>query len=171
MDVPALTRAEIDLNALAHNYRELRRLADPSADIMAVVKADGYGHGALQVARVALDCGARFLAVARLDELNPVDPGLYTTLAEVSADQRQYARAVERDGNPRAQELVREIFMVDHRNWRGIGGTLVRDHGGNCDHKASGVKTRISSQIDNGAGRCLHDATMPEPPDSRRKSA
>lgn len=35
--------------------------------------------------------------------------------------ENQYARAVERDGNSRAQELVREIFMVDHRNWRGIG--------------------------------------------------
>lgn len=65
---PSLTRAEIDLKALAHNYRELRRVTAPAADIMAVVKADGYGHGALRVARVALDCGARFLAVARLNE-------------------------------------------------------------------------------------------------------
>ena len=65
---PALTRAEIDLKALAHNYRELRRLTASSAGTMAVVKADGYGHGATQVARVALDCGAAFLAVARFDE-------------------------------------------------------------------------------------------------------
>jgi alanine racemase len=65
---PAVTRAEIDLKALAHNYHELRRLAAPSAEIMAVVKADGYGHGAPQVARVALECGAKFLAVARFDE-------------------------------------------------------------------------------------------------------
>jgi alanine racemase len=65
---PALTFAEIDLKALAHNYRELRRVTAPEADIMAVVKADGYGHGATQVARVALDCGAKFLAVARFDE-------------------------------------------------------------------------------------------------------
>jgi alanine racemase len=65
---PPLTRAEIDLQALAHNYRELRRVTDPSAGIMAVVKADGYGHGATQVAQVALDCGAKFLAVARFSE-------------------------------------------------------------------------------------------------------
>ncbi len=65
---PALTHAEIDLEALAHNYRELRRVTAPTAGIMAVVKADGYGHGAVQVARVALDCGAIFLAVARFDE-------------------------------------------------------------------------------------------------------
>ncbi len=68
MGHPSLTRAEIDLKALAHNYRELRRVTAPAADIMAVVKADGYGHGALRVAQIALDCGARFIAVARLDE-------------------------------------------------------------------------------------------------------
>ena len=67
-EYPALTRAEIDLKALAHNYRELRRLTDPAAGTMAVVKADGYGHGAPHVARVALECGAKFLAVARFDE-------------------------------------------------------------------------------------------------------
>jgi alanine racemase len=64
----ALTWAEIDLEALAHNYREFKRLTAPGADIMAVVKADGYGHGAVQVARTALANGARFLAVARLEE-------------------------------------------------------------------------------------------------------
>lgn len=64
----ALTYAEIDLDALAHNYQELRRVTASSADIMAVVKADAYGHGASQVARVALQNGARFLAVARLSE-------------------------------------------------------------------------------------------------------
>jgi len=63
---PVPTWAEINLGALAHNYRELRRVTAPAADIMAVVKADGYGHGASQVARVALDCGATYLAVARL---------------------------------------------------------------------------------------------------------
>ncbi len=63
-----LTCAEIDLNALAHNYTELRRVTAPAAKIMAVVKADGYGHGAIPVARTALDCGVRFLAVARLSE-------------------------------------------------------------------------------------------------------
>ncbi|HHE74812.1 MAG TPA: alanine racemase, partial [Desulfobacteraceae bacterium] len=67
-DFSALTWAEIDLGALAHNYRELRRVTAPSAVMMAVVKADGYGHGASQVARVALENGADLLAVARMDE-------------------------------------------------------------------------------------------------------
>lgn len=65
---PPLTWAEIDLKALAHNYHELQRVTAPGAAMMAVVKADGYGHGAVPVARTALACGATFLAVARFDE-------------------------------------------------------------------------------------------------------
>ena len=72
---PPLTRAEIDLTALAHNYRELRRLAAPSAKMMAVVKADGYGHGAVRVSQIALENGADWLAVARIDEVTQLREG------------------------------------------------------------------------------------------------
>jgi alanine racemase len=60
--------AEIDLNAYAHNIKELRRIAHPNARLMAVVKANGYGHGAAEVAREALKNGAEWLGVARIDE-------------------------------------------------------------------------------------------------------
>src|SRR5512143_4323212 len=60
--------AEIDLNAIANNVRELRRLTRPAARVMAVVKANGYGHGAVEVARTALASGAEWLGVARLAE-------------------------------------------------------------------------------------------------------
>ena len=60
--------AEIDLGAIADNVRALRRLTDPRAKVMAVVKADGYGHGACEVARAALAAGAEWLGVARLHE-------------------------------------------------------------------------------------------------------
>jgi alanine racemase len=60
--------AEIDLGAIAHNVRELRRRTDPQARVMAVVKANGYGHGAVEVARTALASGAEWLGVARLSE-------------------------------------------------------------------------------------------------------
>ena len=63
-----LTWAEIDLNAYAHNIRELRRATQSQARLMAVVKANGYGHGAKVVARTALQNGADFLGVARLQE-------------------------------------------------------------------------------------------------------
>jgi alanine racemase len=60
--------AEIDLNAIADNVKEVRRVIDRKAKIMAVVKANGYGHGAVEVAKTALANGADRLAVARLGE-------------------------------------------------------------------------------------------------------
>lgn len=60
-----LTWAEIDLDAIAYNTRGLKRLVGEKTELMAVVKANGYGHGAVPVAEVALDNGASSLAVHR----------------------------------------------------------------------------------------------------------
>lgn len=62
-----LAEAAVDLRAIAHNVRVLREHAGP-AEVMAVVKADGYGHGAVHVARAALAAGAAELGVATVDE-------------------------------------------------------------------------------------------------------
>jgi len=59
--------AEVDLDKLAHNMREIRRITK-SKKIIAVVKADAYGHGAVDVAPVLLENGANSLAVAMLSE-------------------------------------------------------------------------------------------------------
>ena len=59
--------AEIDLGALAHNVRSMRDVVSPS-HVWAVVKADGYGHGAVRVAGTALRAGAQGLCVALVDE-------------------------------------------------------------------------------------------------------
>ena len=60
--------AEINLDALRHNYTEIRRHINPASKLCAVVKANAYGHGAIQVAKVAVKCGADFLAVATVGE-------------------------------------------------------------------------------------------------------
>jgi len=62
------TCALIDLDAVAHNTRELKRIASPRAELMAVVKADAYGHGIREVAGTCLENGATRLGVAILDE-------------------------------------------------------------------------------------------------------
>ena len=67
-----ITWAEINLEAYAHNIRELKRLTRPPARLMAVVKANGYGHGAVEVAREALQNGAQYLGVARINEAIPL---------------------------------------------------------------------------------------------------
>ncbi len=59
------TVAEVDLDAIRDNIRALR---PPSSELMAVVKADGYGHGAVEVARAALGAGATWLGVALVEE-------------------------------------------------------------------------------------------------------
>ena len=71
MDHP-ITWAEISLGAYAHNIRELKRISRPPARLMAVVKANGYGHGAVEVAREALHNGAQYLGVARINEAIPL---------------------------------------------------------------------------------------------------
>ena len=63
----ANAEAVVDLAAIEHNVRVLREHAG-SSQVMAVVKADGYGHGATQVARAALAAGAAELGVATIDE-------------------------------------------------------------------------------------------------------
>jgi len=63
-----LTWAEVDLSAYAHNITELRRISRNGTRLMAVVKANGYGHGAIEVAGEALRNGAEYLGVARINE-------------------------------------------------------------------------------------------------------
>ncbi len=66
---PASTNyAIIDLDAIAHNVAALKARVGPGVEMMAVVKANAYGHGALPVARTALAAGATRLAVARMAE-------------------------------------------------------------------------------------------------------
>ncbi|WP_377891895.1 alanine racemase [Alkalihalobacillus sp. R86527] len=62
------TWAEIDLDAIKQNIFSFKQHLPESVSIMAVVKADGYGHGAEASARTALGAGAKYLAVAILDE-------------------------------------------------------------------------------------------------------
>jgi len=62
------TRVEINLEAIAHNIQAIRQKVGQAVKIMAVVKGDGYGHGALEVAKVALRSGAGYLAVAIPEE-------------------------------------------------------------------------------------------------------
>lgn len=62
------TWAEIDLDCIEHNVNKFRQHLGPQVGIMAVVKADGYGHGAVEASTAALNAGASHLAVAFPDE-------------------------------------------------------------------------------------------------------
>ncbi|WP_246516513.1 alanine racemase [Salicibibacter cibarius] len=62
------TWIEIDVKAIASNVKAVKTLHHPDVHIMAVVKADGYGHGAVTVARTAIEAGAEWVGVALLEE-------------------------------------------------------------------------------------------------------
>lgn len=62
------TWAEISLDAIKHNIDQYKKHIGKSVKLMAVVKADGYGHGAVPVAKAVIQAGADYLAVALLDE-------------------------------------------------------------------------------------------------------
>ncbi|WP_078429414.1 alanine racemase [Alkalihalobacterium alkalinitrilicum] len=62
------TWVEVNLDHIRENVRNIKASFKQNMEIMAVVKADGYGHGAIPVAETALEAGASYLAVAILDE-------------------------------------------------------------------------------------------------------
>ena len=62
------TWAEIDLGAIDHNYRQVRKIVGKGINIMAVVKANGYGHGTVEVSSVLERAGVNYLGVATTDE-------------------------------------------------------------------------------------------------------
>ncbi len=59
---------EVDLDNFIGNLKEIKRLIGPKVDFMPAVKADAYGHGAIEISRAALENGARMLGVANADE-------------------------------------------------------------------------------------------------------
>ena len=66
------TWVEIDLSAIAFNTRQIQSLVGPNVRVLASLKADAYGHGALKVARTVLHNGATMLGVATVSEAKPL---------------------------------------------------------------------------------------------------
>ncbi len=62
------TWCEVDLQAVAHNYRVLKKLAGFKTEMLPVIKGDAYGHGMLQVASILNDAGVKFFGVSDVEE-------------------------------------------------------------------------------------------------------
>ena len=88
------TWAEIDLDALAHNYETLRRRIGAGVKFLGVVKADAYGHGAVPVSHALADLGAAYLAVSNLEEAIQIRrAGIRTKPASATTATRQVPRS------------------------------------------------------------------------------
>lgn len=68
MNMVKRTWAEISLNAIEHNYNVIRNKAADDTKVCCVIKADGYGHGAVELSQVYEKLGADFFAVSNIDE-------------------------------------------------------------------------------------------------------
>lgn len=66
--IPDDVWAEIDLRSVSHNINQIKRILSPSSRVMAVVKANAYGHGIIETAGRAVSAGAHMLGVARIGE-------------------------------------------------------------------------------------------------------
>lgn len=90
--------AEIDLDNLAYNVRTVVEHSKP-AGVMAVVKANGYGHGAVQVAKVALENGVKWLGVGLVEEAQELRrAGIAAPIHIMSMPLPDQAEAVVRGG-------------------------------------------------------------------------
>jgi alanine racemase len=62
------TWAEVNLDNVAYNFRQIKKLVSPGVKVMVTVKADAYGHGLIPVAKRLCACGVDYLGVASIDE-------------------------------------------------------------------------------------------------------
>jgi alanine racemase len=128
--------ASVDLDAIAHNCARLLGVLDGS-ELCAVVKADGYGHGAVECATAALAAGAGWLAVATVDEASELrDAGIEAPVLIMGA-------LADREEVERAIELRADIVV-----WRERSVTLASE----AAALVSGV-ARVHVKLDTGMGR------------------
>ncbi|HVP60036.1 MAG TPA: alanine racemase [Myxococcaceae bacterium] len=129
------TRAEIDLGALTRNHQTLRAAAT-GVDVLAVVKADAYGHGAVPVSRALETAGVRFLGVALVEE------GLELRAAGLRSDILVLGGAY--DGGWDAmleQRMIPVVFRPEHLTALEAAA------------RARGTTARAHLKVDTGMGR------------------
>lgn len=130
------TRAVVDLSAVRHNISGIRQRIGAGRRLMAVVKADGYGHGALQVSEAALSGGADCLAVAIPEEGRELrDEGIVCPILVLGLIQPSEA------GKSVGAALEQTVCSVD------LLDALDRES------QNRGVKTMVHIKLDTGMGR------------------
>ena len=147
------SRVEIDLDALANNMRRVKSLAGRGVGVMAVVKANAYGHGAPRVADVAMRHGADMLAVANLAEAMQLrDAGIdapILTLSYVPPEQIRLARDMDLRVTVYDRELAWQYLSTLDKGGRKLRVHLKVDTGmhrlGVLPHNALAVARKLQS--------------------------
>lgn len=132
----SLTWVEIDQGAIAHNVRRLRSMLDDKVALMAVVKADAYGHGAVATSITALANGAQMLGVASLEEAMELrDAGIEAPILVLSYTPIYAVRQAIRQG------ITLTLYDLD----------MARAY--NRAAREVGEPLRVHIKIDTGMGR------------------
>lgn len=129
------THARIDLDAYESNLRVLQSIVGEDVALMAVVKADAYGHGAVECGRAAVKAGARMLGVARIDE------ALYLRNAGITS-------AVLLIGPPAVDQVVlalKQNIMVTVGSQQAVDAVLAG--------VGEGYSARVHVKVDTGMNR------------------
>lgn len=107
------TWAEIDLDHLTHNYETIRHHVGARVKLLGVVKADGYGHGAVEIARRLEQLGAAYLAVSNIDECEELrDNGIrlpILMLGFTPADQTERILQLEMTQAVQSYDIAKEF--------------------------------------------------------------
>ena len=128
--------AEVDLKALEDNIRNIKSCIHNNAKWCAVVKADGYGHGAIAVARKAVEMGADYLAVAVLSEaISLRNAGFTTPILILGATPSEFASQIV------DYDITQAVFSVNQA--KAISAQAVRQN----------KKAKIHLKIDTGMHR------------------
>lgn len=130
------TRAVIDLGAVRHNVRKTKDWIGPETELIAVVKADGYGHGAVRTAEAALGAGATMLAVATPEEAVELrEAGLEAEILLLGAAPLAFVKvAAERN----------IILTADSLRWMEAAARLEKD---------LSAPLKVHLKVDTGMGR------------------
>lgn len=134
--------AEINLSALEHNINEISSFLCENTEIMAVIKADAYGHGEDDILKKLCECGVKYFAVSNLDEALSVRKGCPEgEILILGYTPPEYARELEENNI--------------------IQGTLSLDYAQELNERAS-KKVRCHIKIDTGMGRIGLKFSTPE---------
>jgi alanine racemase len=130
------TRAEIDLGALRNNLAAVRSYVEPSVGIMAVIKADAYGHGAVRIAEGAVGLGVQCLSVARFHEgLKLREAGIAHPILILEALQKEHIAVCLANGF--------ELTAVSRESAQLLSAAAGR----------AGRKAVVHAKVDTGMGR------------------
>ncbi|PFG40475.1 alanine racemase [Georgenia soli] len=136
-------RAVVDLSAVRHNVGVLAQAA-PTAQVMAVAKADAYGHGLLPVARAALAGGATWLGVAQLPEALELRAGL-DAAAGPAGPRPRILTWIFAPGAPLGRALEADLDVSASAPW------AVEEIAAAA--RATGRTARVHLKVDTGMGR------------------